>query len=95
MVNNRVHRLYSDKEHKLKEWFREGKLFNIRNASFYWEIEDSVITPDEAVTEDDARLLVSISGEVLAEIQGCYTGTGSNEWKSLLTEVNEFREAHR
>jgi hypothetical protein len=47
-------------------------------------------TPGEAVSKEDAFLLVCIAGEVYAEIQGYYTGTGPNERGRILTEVDEF-----
>lgn len=90
-VNSRVTRIYGDEEKRFAKWFREGELFRIRNSALYLEGTEVLVTPDEAILPKDAFLLVCIAGEVLAEIQGAYTGTGPNEWRELLEEVDRFR----
>jgi len=94
-VNARVSHVYGDQEGRFARWFRDGELFGIRNSALYMELEqNSVIVPAQAVDKRDAYLLVCFGGEVLAEIQGSYVGTGPEEWKRLIREVDAFREAH-
>ncbi len=92
-VNSRVFRIYRAQEHKFGEWFTEGELFRIRNRALYIELHDTeTAVPKAAVSKEDACLLVCIAGEVYAEIQGLSTGSGPDEWKRILREVDSFRE---
>jgi AbiV family abortive infection protein len=92
IVNSRMTRTYGKDELRFASWFSEGKLFEIRNSSLYLDVnEGSVRTPEEAISKYDAFLLICIAGEVYAEIQGQYTGTGPDAWKRVLKEVDEFR----
>ena len=94
-VNARVSRVYGDQEDRFARWFRDGELFGMRNSALYMELgPDSVIVPAQAIDKRDAYLLVCFGGEVLAEIQGGYVGTGLEEWKRLIREIDTFREAH-
>ncbi len=94
-MNARVSRVYGDQEHRFAKWFQDGELFQIRNSALYMELaSDSGIVPEQAIRKEDAYLLVCFGGEVLAEIQGSYTGTGPDEWQRLITEVNAFRQAN-
>lgn len=94
-VNARVSRVYGDQEDRFAGWFRDGELFGIRNSSLYMELgPDGVVVPEQAVDKRDAYLLVCFGGEVLAEIQGGYVGTGPEEWKRLIGEVDAFRQAN-
>lgn len=95
IVNSRVSRVYGKREDIFARWFQDGELMRIRNAALYLEVKgDRVITPEEAVGGDTAFLLVCFAGECLAEIQGSVTGTGPDEWKRLLGEVDDFRVHH-
>lgn len=95
LVNSRVTRIYGRAEERFARWFREDDLFRIRNKSLYMEFSRNGLTPPiRAVPKEDSYLLVCFAGEILAEIQGGYTGTGPNEWQSLLAEVDSFREAN-
>jgi len=95
LVNSRVTRIYGEEEAKFARWFREGELFRIRNKCLYLEIEGAAVrVPSESIAGNDAFLLVCIAGEVYAEIQGFYTGTGPDEWRAILGEVDAFRKAN-
>ncbi len=92
-VNSRVSRIYVEEEKRFAEWFRKDKLFIIRNNALYAEITNEHLTvPSETIKHEDARLLVCIAGEILAEAQGEYIGTGPDEWKKLLKQVDDFRD---
>jgi AbiV family abortive infection protein len=92
-VNSRVSRIYGEREKQFARWFREGDLMQIRNDALYMDINgDRIVTPEQVVSRDTAFLLVCFAGEVLAEIQGCLTGTGPDEWTHILAQVDEFRE---
>ena len=92
LVNSRVSRIYGGLESRFAKWFRNGALFGIRNSALYLEIvNDGLVIPSEAVSRNDAFLLVCIAGEVLAEIQGKYTGSGPEEWSEVLKQVDQFR----
>jgi len=95
LVNSRVSRIYGDDEKRFAKWFRDGELFTIRNNALYMEYSQTgVLLPEQVIPKEDAFLLVCISGEVFAEIQGTYTGTGADEWQQLLLEVDRFRQAY-
>ena len=95
VVNSRLRRVYGDLESRFAAWFREGELLEIRNRALYLEYLDGApVVPSEMISKEEACLLVCISGEILAEIQGHYTGAGPQEWQSILAEVDEFREAY-
>lgn len=94
-VNARVSRVYGDQEERFAKWFRNGELFGLRNSALYMEsAPDEIIVPEQAISKRDAYLLVCFGGEVLAEIQGSYVGTGPDEWQRLVSEVDAFREAN-
>lgn len=94
-VNSRVTHIYGDLESRFAAWFREGTLFEIRNSALYLEqVDDDLVVPSEAISKVDACLLVCIAGEVLAEIQGEYTGSGPEEWRNILRQVDQFRDAY-
>ena len=94
-VNSRVSRIYGEREDQFARWFREGDLMRIRNSALYMDIAgDSTVTPEQAVSRDTAFLLVCFAGEVLGEIQGSLTGTGPEEWRRILAEVDEFRKGY-
>ena len=94
-VNSRVTRVYGENESKFARWFREGELFKIRNSSIYIEIENGgVRVPAESISSAVSFLLVCISGEVYAEIQGFYTGVDPSEWQRIIDEIDEFRGEH-
>jgi AbiV family abortive infection protein len=91
-INARVTRVYGKDEMRFAEWFRNGKLFAIRNSALYLELQGTnLVVPEQAVNRADALLLVCIAGEVYAEIQGKQTGTGPAEWQRILSEVDQFR----
>ncbi len=95
VVNARVTRLYGTQEKVFAGWFREGDLFRIRNSALYLDLErDTPVAPRKAVRPTDALLLVCIAGEVYAEIQGIYTGTGPDEWARVINEIDDFRTLH-
>jgi hypothetical protein len=86
--------VYGKDEWRFAAWFREDKLFAIRNSALYLEIRDGdLVAPDEAIDRADALLLVCIAGEVYAEIQGEQTGTGPAEWIRIVSEIDTFRVA--
>lgn len=92
VVNSRVTRIYSKEEARFAAWFREGKLFNMRNRALYMELQGAnILVPEKAIQRSDAFLLVCIAGEVYAEIQGRFTGTGPEGWQKILAEVDMFR----
>jgi AbiV family abortive infection protein len=91
-VNSRVTRIYGKEEGRFAAWFREGELLRIRNRALYMELQGSyVVVPENAIQKSDALLLVCIAGEVYAEIQGRFTGTGPKEWERILADVDAFR----
>jgi AbiV family abortive infection protein len=95
-VNSRTTRIYGPHESRFAAWFRDGSLFKIRNSAIYLEQRDhDLIVPADAVSREDAFLLVCIAGEVLAEAQGLYLGSTPSEWTGLLTEVDAFHAANR
>jgi AbiV family abortive infection protein len=95
-VNSRVSRVYGRDEWRFAEWFRDEKLFLIRNSALYLELRGSdLVAPGEAIDRGDSLLLVCIAGEVYAEIQGRQTGTGPTEWKRILSEIDAFRAANK
>ena len=94
-VNSRVARIYGPCEARFAEWYRTGELFKIRNRGLYAEMVDgSVLLPDQHVSNSDALLMVCMAGEVYAEIQGEWTGTGPEEWQRVLREIDVFRDRH-
>jgi AbiV family abortive infection protein len=96
LVNSRVSRIYTEKEKIFANWFREDKLFEIRNKCLYIEHENGIPKiPQDMVTSDECHLLVCIAGEVLAEIQGEMAGTGPEEWNKMIKCVDEFRNWQR
>jgi AbiV family abortive infection protein len=91
-VNSRVSRVYRQDEMRFAKWFREEKLFQIRNSALYLELRGpDLVAPEQAINRADALLLVCIAGEVYAEIQGRQTSTGPAEWQRILTEIDAFR----
>lgn len=95
-VNSRVSRIYGAKEKKFAHWFKKGELFKIRNRALYIELTKSGIgIPNKNISIEDAFLLVCIAGEVYAEIQGYFTGTGPNEWQRIINQVDAFREKNK
>jgi AbiV family abortive infection protein len=89
LVNSRVSRVYGDDEAKFAEWFRTDKLFVLRNSALYLNLRDAdLVVPEQVVDRGDALLLVSIAGEILAEIQG---SAGPEQWLQILSEVDQFR----
>lgn len=91
-MNSRVTRVYKKNEGRFAQWFRDGKLFQIRNSALYLELQGpNLVAPEEAIRRADALLLVCIAGEVYAEIQGKQIGTGPTEWRRILSEVDAFR----
>lgn len=96
LVNSRVSRIYRDKEDRFADWFKKDELFKIRNRALYLELTDHNLgIPRGVVSREEAFLLVCIAGEVYAEIQGHYTGTGPAEWQRVLAEVDTFRERNK
>jgi AbiV family abortive infection protein len=94
-VNSRVTRIYKLDEAHFADWFREERLFQIRNSALYLELRGTdLIAPEEAINRADALLLVCIAGEVYAEIQGGQAGTGPEEWQRILSEIDRFRAEH-
>jgi AbiV family abortive infection protein len=94
-VNARVTRIYGNLEHVFAKWFREGDLFRIRNSALYLELEgEGPVPPSKAISQRDALLLVCFAGEIYAEIQGAYTGTGPDQWRQVIDEVDAFRADH-
>ena len=92
-VNSRVTRIYGKEEGRFATWFREKELFKMRNQALYMELRGpDIVVPEKAVQRGDAFLLVCIAGEVYAEIQGRFTGTGPEGWRRILAEVDAFRE---
>lgn len=95
-INSRFKRLYASNMAKIKRWLTKKELFNLRNNCLYLELSgDNIVTPQQVISQEDAFLVVCISGEVLAEIQGGFTGTGPNEWAALLREVDNFRQKYQ
>jgi AbiV family abortive infection protein len=91
-VNSRVTRVYGKEEARFAAWFREGELFKMRNRALYMELQGpDVVVPEKAIQRGDALLLVCIAGEVYAEIQGRFTGTGPEGWQRILADVDAFR----
>jgi AbiV family abortive infection protein len=91
-INSRVSRIYGKDEIRFGKWFRNGKLFAIRNSALYLELQGTnLVVPDQTINRADALLLVCIAGEVYAEIQGKQTGTGPAEWQRILSEIDQFR----
>jgi len=91
-VNARVTRVYGNEEARFAAWFRKKELFNMRNRALYMELRGiDVVVPEKEIERSDALLLVCIAGEVYAEIQGRFTGTGPKEWQRILAEVDAFR----
>jgi AbiV family abortive infection protein len=91
-VNSRVTRIYKHDEERFAKWFRDKKLFQIRNSALYLELRGAdLVAPQEAIKREDALLLVCIAGEVYAEIQGRQTGTDPKEWQRILKEIDAFR----
>jgi len=96
LVNSRVSRIYGSEESRFARWFSDDELFIIRNRALYLDLRnDEILVPQKAVSREDAFLLVCIAGEVYAEIQGQFTGTGPAEWERILREVDLFREGKR
>jgi AbiV family abortive infection protein len=94
-INSRVSRIYKQDEARFAKWFRDGELFRIRNSALYLEVRGTnLVVPEEAINRADSLLLVSIAGEVYAEIQGKQTGTGPTEWRRILSEIDAFRSEH-
>lgn len=92
-INHRVTKIYGEFESKFANWFRNDKLFEIRNSALYLEKEGQV-TPEEAINAEDTSLIVCIAGEVLADIQGGYLGTGPDDWHNLIEDVDSFRKKY-
>jgi AbiV family abortive infection protein len=93
LVNARVTRIYGHLEKKFAGWFREGKLFHIRNNSLYLDFEhNDLIVPEDAISKEDAFLLVCFAGEVYGEIQGTLAGTGTEDWERITDEIDNFRK---
>jgi len=91
-VNSRVSRIYGAGEGRFAEWFRDEKLFQIRNSALYLELRGAtMVAPEEAINRADAFLLVCIAGEVYAEIQGNQASTGPEDWQRILAEIDAFR----
>jgi AbiV family abortive infection protein len=95
LINSRVSRIYGENENRFAKWFREEELFKLRNQALYAEISpEGVLLPRQMIAPKDSFLLVCIGGEILAEIQGTYTGSGSDAWNRLIDEVDIFREGN-
>jgi len=95
-VNARVTRVYGHHESRFATWFRDGSLFQIRNAALYIELQDnSPLTLNRTIPNSDAALLVCIAGEAYGEIQGAYTRTGPGDCMRVIAEVDQFREKHQ
>jgi len=95
LINSRISRIYVENENHFAEWFREEKLFKLRNQALYAEISPKgVLLPKQMIAPKDSFLLVCIGGETLAEIQGTYIGSGANAWNRLIDEVDIFREGN-
>jgi AbiV family abortive infection protein len=96
LVNSRVSRIYGPEESRFASWFREGELFNIRNQALYLDLRDGeIVVPHTVVPRGDTFLLVCIAGEVYAEIQGHFVGTGPTQWERILREVDLFRQGKK
>lgn len=96
LVNSRVSRIYGPEESRFARWFREGELFNIRNQALYLDLRDGeIVVPHKVVPRGDTFLLVCIAGEVYAEIQGHFVGTGPTQWERILREVDLFRQGKK
>ncbi|MBD2016857.1 AbiV family abortive infection protein [Microcoleus sp. FACHB-53] len=95
LINSRVTRIYGENENRFAKWFREEELFKLRNKALYAEISpEGVLVPEQMIDSKDSFLLICIGGEILAEIQGTYTGTGASAWNRLIDEVDTFRESN-
>lgn len=74
-VNSRVASIYKNLEKKFAKWYRTGELFEIRNNSLYISNNNNITySPEEKIDQETAFILVCISGEVFAEIQGDFVG---------------------
>ena len=92
-MNSRVTRIYGDLEREFAEWFRKEKLFSIRNNALYLDFKHKqLLVPEDVIAKDEAYLLVCMGGEIYAEIQGQFTGTGPDEWERILHEMDAFRQ---
>jgi len=93
-INSRVSRIYGEREERFARWYRDGELMRIRNAALYMDVDadNVIVTPEQVTSRETAFILVCFAGEVLAEIQGYMTGTGPEDWRRILAEVDEFRE---
>jgi AbiV family abortive infection protein len=95
LVNARVTRIYGKKEKIFASWFRKDELFNIRNTALYVELkDDDLVDSAGQICKEASALLTCIAGEIWAELQGIFTGTGPDEWQRILREVDDFRNRH-
>lgn len=95
-VNSRVSRIYGDDERKFAEWFREGKLLQLRNDALYLSVSGKQLAaPHQAIAKTDAFLAVCIAGEIYAEAQGHLVGTSPEDWSHIHAEIDTFRREYR
>jgi len=90
-VNLRVTRIYGNIEKRFGKWFKKGRIFKIRNAGLYIEKgKRGFHTPDERVSKTTAFIMVCFAGEIFGEIQGDILGTGPEEFKEIIQEIDRF-----
>ncbi|MFA7169436.1 MAG: AbiV family abortive infection protein [Candidatus Paceibacterota bacterium] len=95
-ANARVSRIYKKKEKVFADWFKENKLFEIRNKGLYLEKGNKeIMTPNENLPEEDVFLLVCFAGEIFAEIQGFYNQEKPEKWSEIIKEVDYFRNNNK
>jgi AbiV family abortive infection protein len=82
---------------------KAGKLFDLRNSCLYIDVvRDNILTPSEAVLENEALELVCLAMEVVAEISDfCsafldedYSVQAVERWQAFAQEADEFEKKY-
>lgn len=96
-VNSRVSRIYREAESRFARWYRDEVFFRKRNAALYVEVGGPEVlrVPDDAISKDDAFLMICMAGECLAEAQGEMIASEHSEHQRILDVVDVFRESHK